>query len=31
MVTVEARLLRYRAQPLSARSSPHKDPTGAGR
>jgi hypothetical protein len=31
MVTVEAQLLRNGALPLSARSTPQKDPTGAGR
>jgi|HubBroStandDraft_4_1064222.scaffolds.fasta_scaffold3435248_1 hypothetical protein len=31
MVTVEAQLVRNDALRLSARSSPHKDLTGAGR
>jgi hypothetical protein len=31
MVTVEAQLVRSGALPLSARSAPHEDPTGAGR
>ena len=31
MATVEAQLARNGAVPLSALSSPHKDPTGAGR
>ena len=31
MVAVEAQLVRNGALPLSARSSPHEDLTGAGR